>query len=302
MRRVIFTVVILTACTVWGQTTISSTGEAADLRLPDSPGAVRFSGVPSAWESSLTPDADGGTEPATAAIANGPRPPGVAWGAATGQALEWLTIQSVGNLAMNKWVRLAFFHGHWFQNWMRAVERFRFNRWNDDDTFICDYIGHPIMGAVINYTFIQNDPAGRGLEFAMSRPYWKSRMKAMAWSAFWSAEWKLGPISEASIGAQGSYYYYDTDAKKVTNGTGLVDFFVTPVGGTAWQMGEDAIDRYIVERVERRSTRPLVLFAVSWLTPARAAANLIRFKAPWYRDSREVKAGRRLVREAKAQP
>ena len=277
--------------------------------LPDSPGALRFGllenargaaaiRLPAAPAANDTPaPAAGSTAPI---VASNPSPEGIHWVAATGQTVAWLGIQSVANIAMNKWVRGEVIHGKWFKKWMHAVKRYRFDHWNDDDSFICDYIGHPIMGAVTNDFFIQNDPAGRALELEASGRYWKSRMKAMAWSAFWSAEWKVGPISEASIGDQGLYYYWDADSKVVTNGTGIVDFVVTPVVGTAWQVGEDAIDRYIVKPIEGRSTRPLVLFALSWLTPARSAANVLRFKAPWYRDSREVRAGKRPVRIAES--
>jgi hypothetical protein len=281
--------------------TAAPSSVSAPAGFPDSPGYLwlatgrhRSDNAQVAVPASPQPrTSDSAMGPAAADLVFQRHPEGFHWAAAAGQSLAWFAIQSFGNVTMDYWGRYNLFHGNFFRKWFQSVQHFRFSRWNDDDTIVCNYIGHPIMGAVLGDIQIQNDPSGRVLRFEMSRRYWHSRLKAMAWSAMWSAEWKVGPISEASIGNTGISYYYDKDARKITNGTGMVDFFVTPIGGTVWLMGEDVVDRYIVEPVERKSTRRLLLLALPWLTPGRSAANIMRGRAPWYRDSRDVHWGKR---------
>ena len=43
-------------------------------------------------------------------------------------------------------------------------------------------------------------------------------------------------------------------------------------------------------RLENVSRNPLWLTAIAFMEPCRSAANVLRFKAPWYRDNRRVKA------------
>lgn len=206
------------------------------------------------------------------------------------QSLEFATIQTTGNLLMDKWVRRSTFRRHFFRNYFESVEHFRFNRWSDDDSFLADYIGHPMMGSVTNYIWIQNDPKYAALEFQNTRRYWWSRTRAFAFSAVYAAQWKVGPISEASFGNTGQVYYHDLNCKCITNGTGLVDWVVTPIGGLTWTLYEDWFDRKVTRRVDQNHHDPWKLAAIAVLTPTRSFANLLRFRAPWYRDSRRVSA------------
>jgi hypothetical protein len=61
------------------------------------------------------------------------------------------------------------------------------------------------------------------------------------------------------------------------------EFFVNPVGGTAWVVTEDLLDRYVVRPMEGKSHPHFMYLARSFLTPSRSWANLLRFKRPWYR-------------------
>ena len=58
----------------------------------------------------------------------------------------------------------------------------------------------------------------------------------------------------------------------------------------AWTMAEDALDKHAVRRMEGMSRNPIALTMYQFLTPSRATANILRFRPPWYRDSRTVKA------------
>jgi hypothetical protein len=121
------------------------------------------------------------------------------------------------------------------------------------------------------------------------------RLRATAYSAAYSAQWKVGPLSEASIGNSGLFYYVRARDGVWTNETGMQDFFITPIGGLAWNVGEDAIDRFILQRVRHATRNKWLLLASSMATPGKSAANITRFRAPYYRDY-DLKTAPPLVR------
>jgi hypothetical protein len=51
------------------------------------------------------------------------------------------------------------------------------------------------------------------------------------------------------------------------------------------------IDRYILSRVRHRTRNKWLLLASSLTTPGKSAANVTRFRAPYYRDYDEQTAG-----------
>ena len=55
-------------------------------------------------------------------------------------------------------------------------------------------------------------------------------------------------------------------------------------------MAEDVLDKHVVKRIEETPRGPVTLLLLSFLTPARATANVFRFRPPWYRDGRQVRA------------
>ena len=113
--------------------------------------------------------------------------------------------------------------------------------WRDGDGFRTNYLAHPLMGAIAGDIEIFNDPSGQRLEFDLSsKRYWQSRLKAMAWSAAYSAQFEIGPISEASIGNVG--IHPPTMA--------VVDLVVTPLGGFTAMLLEDYLDKRFVSRWE----------------------------------------------------
>lgn len=164
--------------------------------------------------------------------------------------------------------------GPFFRDYFRSVRGF--SGWGDGDPFIVNYVGHPMMGAVTGYIQIQNDAAGRVVSFG-SEEYWKSRLRAMVWSAAYSLQFELGPLSEASLGNVG----------KQSGTMGMVDVVTTPVAGVGLIALEDVLDRYVVQKIEDRiSNRVLRILARSVLNPDRSFANVLRWKYPWHRDTR----------------
>ncbi len=212
------------------------------------------------------------------------KPCRVSWPRVLGESFIFLSAQHGGNLWMDTNTRYNLTHGSFWGDYAYCVEHYRWSRWKDDDPFGVDYIGHPMMGAVTNSIYEQNDPKQRALTFENTRRYWIGRLRATAYSSVYSAQWKVGPLSEASIGNTGIGYYVRARDGVYTNETGMQDFFVTPIGGLAWNVGEDAIDRFILSHV-RHGTRNKFLLALSGLaTPGKSAANISRFRAFYYRD------------------
>jgi hypothetical protein len=162
--------------------------------------------------------------------------------------------------------------GPFFKDYFRSVRSL--GGWGDGGRFFTNYVAHPMEGSMLGYIQVQNDPKGRGLRFGNSSAYWKSRLKALAWSAAWSTQFEIGPLSQASIGNIGLH-------GKQT----WVDIVITPTVGTAMLVGEDAIDRYVIHRLERRNRNYfLKVFLRMLLNPTRTMANIIRFKTPWFRE------------------
>lgn len=207
------------------------------------------------------------------------------WGRLLGESFFFLSAQHLGNIVMDDDTRNALTHGSFWGDYAYCVEHYRWSRWKDDDPFGVDYIGHPMMGAVTNAIYEQNDPKQRALMFENTHRYWMGRLKATAFSAAYSAQWKVGPLSEASIGNTGITYYTRARDGVYTNETGMQDFFITPIGGLAWNVGEDFIDKKLFRHVLHAHPRnkPLLIVA-SFMTPTKAAANLSRFRAFYYRD------------------
>jgi hypothetical protein len=201
--------------------------------------------------------------------------------------------QDAGNLYTGYFYRTETTQGDWFDRWINSAAGWRWNVWNDANPLIDDYVGHPMMGAIAADLWIQNDPKSMTVDASNSWPYWRRMLRAGTYSAAYSFEWKLGPTGEAGFGHNGDHYYYDNsykNGKELTNETGWVTLVTTPVGGDLWVMGEDLMDKHVVAPVEAAGRNPFALLGLSFLEPAHATANIFRFRPPWYRDDRVVKA------------
>ena len=195
---------------------------------------------------------------------------GFRWRAATEQTLLFLTVQHGYAFTQPKTRRDL--HGPFFKDYFRSVRSL--HGWADGGRFFTNYVAHPMEGSLLGFVQVQNDPAGARLRFNGRGGYWRSRAKALAWSAAWSTQFEIGPVSQASIGNVGLH-------GKQT----YVDIVMTPTAGLGLLVAEDALDRYLIERLERRTQSKYVrIFGRMALNPTRTAANLLRFKKPWYRE------------------
>ena len=201
--------------------------------------------------------------------------------------------EDAGNLYTGYWYRVETTEGDWFDRWINSAAGWRWNVWNDANPVLDDYVGHPMMGAITADLWIQNDPKSMTLEPSNTWPYWRRGLRAGAFAAAYSFEWKLGPTGEAGFGHNGDHYYYDTSYKngtELTNETGWVTLVTTPVGGVLWTMAEDQMDKHVVAPAEGSGRNPFAMLGLSFLEPAHATANILRFRPPWYRDDRVAKA------------
>ena len=204
---------------------------------------------------------------------------GIRWGSLYRQSLLFLAIEHGFRLAMQPDSREAI-KGPFFKDYFKSVRGLR--GWGDGDPFLTNYIGHGMMGAVTGFMWLNNDPKSRQSDVEFNREYLKRRLRAMTFSAVYSAQFELGPISEASLGNVGI-----KPGKKSPHPMSYTDIVVTPTVGTLWLIGEDALERYIVRPIENRTSNRFVRLMVrSWLNPSRSFANLLRGKWFWYRDGR----------------
>jgi hypothetical protein len=174
--------------------------------------------------------------------------------------------------------------GKFFNDWGNAVGNM--HGWTDGDPRVVNYVGHPMEGVVANYIWINNDPEYKYVRFGKSRRYWISRLRSAAFGFVYSAQFEIGPISEASIGNVQSKY----------PAQGFVDWIITPGLGFGLVLVQDALDRYVVEKFEDRYQNPVARALLrSFIVPSRTMANAMGFREPWARDNR---AGVRAYRAA----
>jgi hypothetical protein len=165
--------------------------------------------------------------------------------------------------------------GPFLPDYRRSVKRP--NTWTDGDGWLVNYVGHPIQGAAAGYLWVNNASNEPSIGNGLSREYWLSRGQATAFSALYSLQFELGPLSEASIGNVGMR----------SNTIGWTDYIVTPLGGLAFMVAEDLTDHHVLKPLERRIQSPTLrhILRVA-LTPSRAFANMGQGHMPWYRPER----------------
>jgi hypothetical protein len=195
------------------------------------------------------------------------------WGPAIRESILYTGIMHAFNIATEAGTRDTL-NGKWFDDYIASVAELR--GWSDSDHFMAPYVGHPIEGSVFGFIERQNDPTYHLVQLGDGRQYWISMLRSMAYSAVWHTQWKIGPISEASIGNV-----------MLHASPGFITLVDTPTLGFCTMLGEDAADRYLIMGLENRtSNRAVIMLARSFLNPGRTFANIVAFKYPWNRDTR----------------
>lgn len=163
--------------------------------------------------------------------------------------------------------------GKFFDKWGSAFHNL--DRWPDGDSPETNYIEHGwIEGATFVSIYMQNSELGMMGEKnikILSKEYLKAISKATLFAAVWSVEFEIGPISEATIGPD-RY-----------NKNGMIDYFVTPIGGAITSTGELIFYRKVMMPMLAHSNKFVRFFGKTSaiLTPGRSFANLMRAQKPW---------------------
>lgn len=202
------------------------------------------------------------------------------WKPALKQSLLFLGLQHATRISTQRRTNREL-GGPFFRDWFKSIEGLR--GWEDGDNIFVNYVAHPLQGGLTGRIFINNSDKAKRQEFGKSKEYWQSRLKTMAWSAAWSTQFEIGPISEASLGNLGlrqNSHYKST----------YLDLIITPTIGTGVIIGEDAVDKYILKNwLEKKNGYQVTNKIRIWrsiLTPSISFANLLRWQVPWKRNDR----------------
>ena len=202
---------------------------------------------------------------------------GSTWKGALADSLRLLLIEHASRVAFQPKTRREL-GGPFFSDYKRSVQIPV--TWEDGDSWGVNYIGHPIHGAASGFIWLDHEDGAHDPALGFSREYWASRGRALAWATGYSLQFEFGPLSEASIGNVGLR----------PNTTGWVDHVVTPAGALGFMLAEDAVDRYLVVRIESwRGHRVFHAVMRSVLNPSRTLSNTAQGRVPWYRAARPLR-------------
>jgi hypothetical protein len=183
--------------------------------------------------------------------------------------------------------------GPFFRDWISTVSMYRFDRWNDDDKFATSYLGHPTQGAIVAAIFWQNNDHVRFSDQDFhSAAYRKALLQTFAFVTLDAVQWKLGPVSEASIGHVGlPAHWWNRDCKALNipcvPRTGINDLVLNETGGIAMTIGFQWLDKHVQKRIENGvHSRALIDTTRMFTNPPQSVANIVRFRRPWFRDNR----------------
>jgi len=198
------------------------------------------------------------------------------WQGVITDSLRLLSLQHVTRIAFQDWTR-AELGGPFISDWMGSLRAP--DTWGDGDHWTVNYLGHALQGAASGFIWLDNEGGLHDPTPGFSKEYWASRGRAAAWAAIYSLQFEFGPLSEASIGNVGLR----------PEKTGWVDHVVTPVGGLAFLVAEDALDRFVISRIESRTGNKILrALARVVLNPGRSLSTAVQGRRPWARTVRTL--------------
>jgi hypothetical protein len=217
---------------------------------------------------------------------------GIHWGSFIRQWSLYITIEQTERIVKESKTRNQL-SGPFVRDWFKTVSVYRFDNWNDGGKFITSYLAHPAQGATVQAIFWQNNDHVRYSEQDFhSAAYRKALLQAFAFAAIDAVLWKVGPLSESSIGNVGlPVHWWDRDCRALhipcVARTGVSDMVMNEVGGTAMTVGFQWLDKHLQKRIERHVHNRALIYTTRMLTyPPQSLANIVRFRAPWFRDNR----------------
>ena len=183
--------------------------------------------------------------------------------------------------------------GPFFRGWFDTVSVYHFDNWDDGGKYGTSYFCHPMQGAIAEAIFWQNNDHVRFSEQDFhSASYRHALLQAFAFATVDAVLWKVGPLSESSIGNVGlPTHWWDKDCKQIhipcVDRTGVSDMVMNEVAGTAMTIGFQFLDKHLQKRIEESTHRRALIDTTRILTnPPQSIANLVHFRRPWFRDNR----------------
>lgn len=217
---------------------------------------------------------------------------GIDWGPLLREWFLNLTMEHTVRILKEPKTRDAL-SGRYFNDWFSTVSTYNFDRWDDNDKFITSNLSHPMQGAIVAAIFWQNDNNVRFSEQDFhSAAYRHALLHAFAFVTFDAVQWKLGPLSESSIGNVGlPAHWWEADCKQLNARceprTGLNDLLLNEIGGIPMTIGFQWLDKHLQKGIEARTESRGLIDATRMLTnPPATVANILRFRRPWFRDNR----------------
>jgi hypothetical protein len=217
---------------------------------------------------------------------------GIHWGSLVRDWWMFVAIEQTERIAKESKTRKQL-SGPFFRDWFNTVSAYHFDNWNDGGKIITSYLAHPAQGATAAAIFWQNNDRVRYSEQDFhSAAYRKALMQAFAFATVDAVLWKVGPLSESSIGNVGlPVHWWDRDCRALhipcVDRTGVSDMVMNEVGGTAMTIGFQWLDKHLQKRIENHTQSRFLIYTTRMLTyPPQSLANIVRFRPPWFRDSR----------------
>lgn len=217
---------------------------------------------------------------------------GIHWGPLLREWFLNLVMEQTERIAQQAKTRNAL-SGPFFGDWFNTVSTYHFDHWDDNDKFITSNLAHPMQGAIVAAIFWQNDDHVRFSDQDFhSAAYRKALLQAFAFVTFDAVQFKLGPLSESSIGNVGlPVHWWDRDCKQLNvpcePRTGMNDLVLNETGGMVMTMGFQWLDKHLQKRIEARTQSRALIDTTRMLTnPSASVANIVGFRRPWFRDNR----------------
>lgn len=217
---------------------------------------------------------------------------GIHWGPLIREWLSFVAIEQTERIVRESKTRDQL-TGPFFRDWFTSVSDYHFDNWNDGGKVFTSYVAHPAMGATTEAIFWQNNDHVRYSEQDFhSAAYRKALLQAFAVATVDAVLWKVGPLSESSIGNVGMpVKVWDKDCKQLhlpcVDRTGMSDMVMNEVGGTAMTVGFQWLDKHVQKRIESQGHGRALIDITRMITdPPQCMANVVRFRRPWFRDDR----------------
>ena len=181
--------------------------------------------------------------------------------------------------------------GPFFSDWAKVISNTQWNRWSDGDKWFTSYVAHPATGAVAAWIYRQNDTRARYLEQDFHNPaYRNTLLRSFAVATVFAALWKIGPLSEATIGHVGLYPTVNKWGVPIRDGnrSGLNDYVANEAIGIPLMVCEDWLDKHVARPLEGHTHSRARIDTIRLFTsPTRSFANLMAFHRPWLRENRD---------------